>query len=137
VKPERVPEPERRERDALLSWHVAKAGGTKSGPTPRTPATKPFIAGILNGVDGRVLIVPYGASERLTVAPEPPSDGSPAIHWRSANVIDVFEPRGEYVGRISLPHNAAVRFARGDTLWAVLRDDDGINLLQKYLVAWR
>jgi len=62
------------------------------------------------------------------------------VENRAANVFDVFSPKGELLGRITVDgapidelfaSNASVRFA-GRSLWEIERDEEGFSSLVKY-----
>lgn len=52
-------------------------------------------------------------------------------------MFDVFEPDGTYLGRVRPPQNATPKRFRGDDVWTVAEDEDGVKTLVKYRVVWQ
>ena len=58
--------------------------------------------------------------------------------------FDVFEADGTWLGQVEIPENlrysgyptAPPVVIRGDTVWAVTRDDLGVNYVTQHVVAW-
>jgi len=50
--------------------------------------------------------------------------------------FDVFEPDGEYLGRVSAPEGLSARYPppvfRGDTVWAIVRDEYDVQRLNRF-----
>lgn len=134
---------ERRDQTKHLEAQVKFWGGTRSGPLPEIPYTKPPIKGASFDHDGRLWVGVSMPSERYNAPPFARPDGKlyPVVNWREPIAYDVLEPDGTYIGRVVLPYG--VRFldrpvsARGDLLWILAEDDDGIQSIVRYRIVWR
>jgi hypothetical protein len=107
---------------------------------PPIPATKPLIRAVYAGDDGRVWVRLHQPAEQVPFHGSQASDGpSPIPIFREPTVLDVFEEDGRYLGRVTSPFDIA--FApqpvfRGDTVWAVTRDDLEVEYVVRFRVAF-
>lgn len=141
VPPVVVTDAERADHREQLEWDVNRRGGTVTGSMPDIPAVKPYFDGFGYSEDGRILLSVAGPSEKYKPAiPEtPPGEAPPRVlSWRETKrSFDVFEPDGSFVGRLDMLSSTRPASMRGNTLWAIYRDPDGVNFLRKYNVLWR
>ena len=56
----------------------------------------------------------------------------PPARWREPPVFDVFEPDGRFLGMLTLPVRARLMQARGDQVWAIDRDELGVEYVVRY-----
>jgi hypothetical protein len=108
---------------------------------PGIPDTKPPFSTLVTSDEGRVWVTIPQPGERIPEdeldEPRPGPDGSlrPIRRWREPLVFDVFEPDGRYIGRVRAPTGFGMNpspIIRGDTVWAVHRDDLGVQRLARY-----
>jgi hypothetical protein len=54
----------------------------------------------------------------------------------------VYEPDGSYLGQVRIPYSAKLPrigelwVARGDRIWIVESDDDGVQSVHRYRIQW-
>jgi hypothetical protein len=104
------------------------------------PRTKPAFKTLIAARDGRIWVqryvpavrVPWTAEdERNARDPERPLPR----RYREPIVFDVFEPEGRYVGEVRAPEGFSTHpqpVIRGDSVWAVWRDDLGVNHVVRF-----
>lgn len=121
---------EARERIEQRSYAQSQLRGLPGDPVPEVPPTKPFFQFMYMGDDGRIWTRVHVRSQR---------DQSGAIRgpgWHEPITMDVFEPHGAYVGRVRFPDGLNFLRFRGDHIWAVAHDDDGIAYVKRYRARW-
>lgn len=132
---------ERAAQREQLEWDVNRREGTRSGPIPEVPMSKPFFTGFGYSEEGRVLAGVSMPSEKyVPPVPEVRAGQTPprVVPWREVRrAFDVYEPDGTYLGRLELPPNSFPGSMRGNVLWAISRDDDGVNFIRRYRVSWQ
>ena len=141
---ERVYEPARvfpREADHARARTERGIGMTVPGWTwdgPSIPDTKPPLMGLLPGRDGRIWVrVSTESREVENEDHDPDSPSSTPRVWRSPLRFDVFEADGTYLGAVNPPEDFAsnpLPAFDGDDVWAVSRDDLGIQRVVRYRV---
>jgi hypothetical protein len=144
VPPVVVSDAERHDQMAYLEARAKYAGGSRSGPLPAIPRTKPPIQAVRFDYEGRMWVHVHVASERFTPpAPRIPrgrKDPPPVLGWREPHTFDVFEREGTYVGRVVLPSSAMLPItlvpARGDKIWLVEQGEDDIESIVRYRIVW-
>ena len=107
---------------------------------PPIPDTKPAFQQIHPAADGRIWVRVPAPSERYLDAAEQKAEeerlGRPVNPFREPVRFDVFESTGEYLGRVSAPDGFSARWPppvfRGDTVWAVVRDEYDVQRLQRF-----
>jgi hypothetical protein len=142
-----ITDAERADQTAHMNAQADAFGGTRSGPTPKLPREKPPLRSISFDLDGRIWARISQPSERYEPPPVEPPKGRPAppvLKWREPNVFDVFEPTGVYLGRVATPYDLQLMGrsggemiqARGDVVWGINRDADGVDAVRRYRIAW-
>lgn len=152
VPPVAVSDAERADQSAFMDAQATSlasamaGGGARSGPLPDVPRTKQPIRSVQFGNDGRVWVSVSMPSERYDPPPATPARpgqfAPPVLKWREPIAYDVFEPDGSFLGRIVFPWDvgivgAATMQTRGDTLWCVVTDEDGVQMLRRYKIVWK
>ena len=141
---ERVYEPARvfpREADHARARTERGIGMTVPGWTwdgPSIPDTKPPFTGLLPGRDGRIWVrVSTESREVENEDHDPDSPSSTPLVWRSPLRFDVFEADGTYLGAVNPPEDFSSNpfpVFDGDDVWAVSRDDLGIQRVVRYRI---
>ena len=111
-------------------------GWTWDGPS--IPDTKPPFTGLLPGRDGRIWVgVSTESREVENEDHDPDSPSSTPFVWRSPLRFDVFEADGTYLGAVNPPEDFSANpfpVFDGDDVWAVSRDDLGIQRVVRYRI---
>lgn len=111
-------------------------GWTWDGPP--IPDRKPPFTGLYPGRDGRIWVrVSTEAREVENEDHDPDSPFSTPIVWRSPLRFDVFEADGTYLGAVNPPDDFSsnpLPVFDGDDVWAVSRDDLGIQRVVRYRI---
>ena len=111
-------------------------GWTWDGPS--IPDTKPPFTGLYPGRDGRIWVrVATEAQEVENEDHDPESPFSTPFVWRSPLRFDVFEADGTYLGAVNPPEDFSANpfpVFDGDDVWAVSRDDLGIQRVVRYRI---
>lgn len=109
---------------------------------PRIPDTKPPFSDLFVGDDGRIWVVVAAPSEefmsRAEAAEEEHTTGRVVNRYRSPVVFDVFEPSGDYLGRVTTPTQFSLSprpIFRGETVWAVTRDEFEVQRVTRFEMA--
>jgi hypothetical protein len=105
---------------------------------PAIPRNKPVFSSIMCTLDGRIWVLRHVASERRP----PPDSTRPAmaalnVTFFELAVYDVFETSGRLLGTVRIPAGAIQKAARGNDIWAVERDADGVESAVRYRINWR
>ncbi len=111
---------------------------------PSIPGDKGAITSISLADDGRIWVAVARAGERVPQDELPPGPSvrvgvgdapkMPPIRWRDPAVYDVFDPSGEYLGRVAAPSKTTFRTMRGDHVWAVRRDSLDVEQVVRFRV---
>ena len=104
---------------------------------PDIPDLKPAYRGLSVGDDGRIWVTVSQPSE--PVAPEeapsgPPGGGGPLRTWREPTVYEVFEPSGQFLGRVAVPPRANVMRMRGNHAWGAVVDSLDIPYVTRFRI---
>lgn len=144
IRMERTHEPARvfpREADHARARTERGIGMTVPGWTwdgPSIPETKPAFTGLYPGRDGRIwVLVSTEAQEVENEDHDPDSPLSTPLVWRSPLRYDVFEADGTYLGAVNPPEDFSPNpfpVFDGDDVWAVSRDDLGIQRVVRYRI---
>ena len=112
---------------------------------PAIPDTKPPFTDLLSSQDGRIWVRLSQPGERIPEdemdTPQNGPDGKPRAqrHWREPVAFDVFEPDGRYVGMVRAPRGFSMYptpVIRGDTVWAIVRDELDVQRLTRLTVTF-
>ncbi|HYV97463.1 MAG TPA: hypothetical protein VE967_08430 [Gemmatimonadaceae bacterium] len=143
-----VGDDERRDRYDNMVAQVRSLDAASHTPIPEVAHTKLPISRVVFDYDARVWVQVAAPSEKFT-PPEPPAPRPgqrapvPPLRWREPTVYDVFERSGAYVGQVRMPVTSSMRpryidiwVARGDHIWIVERDNDGVESVHRYRIEW-
>ena len=132
AKPVATTSEERSDYEERSTWNMRQTDPTWRWSGPGVPATKPAIASLTVADDGRIWVSVSRPGERLPEGEQPSGPTvragtgdfpkPPPQKWRDPIVYDVFDPSGEYLGRVPAPPKTSFRTMRGDHIWAVRRD---------------
>jgi hypothetical protein len=105
---------------------------------PAIPDTKPPYRTFFIGDDGRIWAQLHQRGlEREGVETETDDRSLPEPRWYEPVAYDIFEADGHYLGQVAGPQGLSqypTPVARGDTLWAVLRDDLAVQYIERYRI---
>ena len=100
------------------------------------PDEKPFFHALYAAQDGRIWVRRYvEAEKRDDIHPPPEEPGRAVLTWREPDTYDVFEPDGTFLGSVALPVSFTPMFIRGERLWGIDRDEDGLQRVLRLRVA--
>jgi hypothetical protein len=106
---------------------------------PPIPDSKPAYEGFYPAQDGRIWVHVPARSVRYMDAAEQKAEeervGRAVNPFREPVRFDVFEPTGEYLGEVSAPDGFSrwpQPVFRGDTVWAVVRDEFDVQRLHRF-----
>ena len=105
---------------------------------PRIPDHKPVFTDLLVGREGRIWVRLSTEGQRVENEDHDPGNPfSEAVTWRESTRYDVFEPDGTYLGAVVPPDDFSTSpdpvFA-GDHVWAVTRDELGVERVVRYRI---
>jgi 6-bladed beta-propeller len=112
---------------------------------PSIPDSKPPFVDLLAAADGRIWVRLSEPGERIPAdelnTPQKGPDGKPRAQklWREPVAFDVYEPDGRYVGLVMSPRGFSMHPApviRGDTVWAIVRDELDVQRLTRLRVTF-
>lgn len=110
---------------------------------PPIPDVKPAYEGFLVSEEGRVWVRVSVPSERHLSEDERRAEEErlerPVNPYRTPAVFDVFEPTGEYLGRVTTPDGFTTYpqpVIRDRTVWAVVTDDLDVARLHRFTVTF-
>lgn len=107
---------------------------------PAVPEVKPPFQELLAASDGRIWVALHGPGRLVSEGRADPAGGpeEPAV-WAEQVRFDVFEADGRYLGMVDAPEGLSLfpqPVIRGDTVWAVLRDDLDVQRIGRFQVQW-
>lgn len=129
VEPVPVQAEERRNAEERAIWNMRSVDPGWRWNGPAIPDRKPPFRDILVGGDGRIWVAVSTTGERIPpelVEERGSGERPPPMRWREPVAFDVFEPDGSFLGRARAPVGFSLYptpAIRGDTVWAVVRDD--------------
>lgn len=130
-------EKEERERRIVENFRRMVPGWKWNGPP--IPEIKPPFGSITVDEDGRLWVsvrqpgYPYRTEQEAREEEE--RTGRPQMRYRERAVFDVFDAEGRFLGPVTVPEDFQTRpvpVARGDTVWAVTRDELGVPRVVRY-----
>jgi hypothetical protein len=110
---------------------------------PPIPDQKPAFSSFFAGLDGRIWVQRPAPGELIPEGEldEPRALGNgvtmPPQRYREPVVYEVFEPDGRFLGTVRAPKGFSAwprPVARGDFVWAIVRDDLGVNRIQRFRI---
>ncbi|HSG08933.1 MAG TPA: hypothetical protein VLA36_11290 [Longimicrobiales bacterium] len=105
---------------------------------PAIPDEKPAFSGILAGRDGRIWVrVPRPGVEGEDLDYDPKDPDAVPDRWTEPVAFDVFEEDGTYLGQVDAPQGFSpypTPLFDGDNVWAVTRDDLGVQRVVRYRI---
>jgi hypothetical protein len=111
------------------SW-IGSGAAAEFAPLFETGTTKPPIAQVLPGRDGRIWV-------RLHAPSEASFDAEGDERWAERESrFDIFTPEGEHVGYVTGPPDIDVRDARGDTLLTTRTGPFDIPIVERFIIDW-
>lgn len=132
---------EREEQERRISENFRRQYPGWRWNGPPIPDTKPPFTNIFVGDDGRIWVqvsqqgVPVMTAEEAR--DEEDRTGRPAMRFRPPVAFDVFEPDGTYLGMVRAPSDFQLTpepVARGDYLWAVVRDELDVPSIVRFRI---
>jgi hypothetical protein len=148
VKAEAVSSHERDSARAAVEQRMRRTDPSWSWNGPEIPSTRPYYAGLAVGEDGRIWVpvvpelAPTIGSVSTTMGTTgfgrtgPPPSQSATGTPRPA-LFDVYEPDGSYVGQVQVPPRVSTAVRRGDYLWGIQLDDDDVQHVVRFRIAWK
>jgi hypothetical protein len=101
---------------------------------PPLAPSKPAFRELQVDADGRIWVHRYAPAEHHPAFVDASTDfGWPNRNWLEPVRHDVLDPRGAFLGTVTLPHRAQILFARGPHLWT--RELGGLD--EHYVVRYR
>ncbi|UCC82146.1 MAG: hypothetical protein JSW46_14295 [Gemmatimonadota bacterium] len=138
-EPVRVLPAEKEERERISTANSRQTQPNWRWNGPPIPDTKPPFGGMLIGDTGRVWVLLHQEAYQIELAEdynEPESLGEiPERTWLEPVAFDVFEPEGRYLGMVRAPRGFSTYprpVIRGDTVWAVVRDDLDVPYIKRF-----
>ncbi len=135
---------EKAEREAIMTASMRQTQPDWRWNGDPIPDTKPPYRGLYVGQDGRIWVLLHQEAEKVAEAEPateaPPHGEIPEQTWIEPVAFDVFEPDGRYLGMVRAPEGFARYprpYMRGDTVWAVVRDDLEVPYVVRFHVQHR
>jgi hypothetical protein len=130
-RPNVVPTPvttkERASARSAVETYMRKGEPTWRWSGPDVPSVKPAFTAIRVSQDGQLwLRVPLA----IGAAPDAESHPQPAV-------FDVIVPDGRYIGSVAIPAEMTPYVMRGDLVWGVTSDTDGVQSIHRCRVSWK
>jgi len=108
---------------------------------PPIPDVKPPYANLLTSQEGRIWVQIHAASERYMNADDQRAEElrleRPVNPYREPIVFEVFEPTGQYLGRVETPDGFSLYprpVIRDMTMWGVIRDELDVARVHRFRV---
>lgn len=136
VEPTPVAAGEKREEEAAATRNMRFTDPNWRWNGPAIPDQKPYFEQIFPADDGRIwLLVELEGFERDDPDYDPSDPDAVENRWRARRAFDVFEADGTFLGRVDVPEDLGIYptpVIRGDRLWAVTRDELGVQRVVRY-----
>jgi hypothetical protein len=103
----------------------------------RVPDVKPAWSAVFAGQDGRIWVKVPLASEPYepTKAEMAANPNMGMVWWRDPVAYNVYESDGTLLGRVRV-HYGRILATRGDRVWAVQEDSDGVQRVKGFHIEW-
>jgi hypothetical protein len=102
---------------------------------PPVPEIKPFFNTISVTQEGRIWVHVNQPSQRVVFdSPPQPPGTPPRTGWSAPIAHDFFEADGTFLGRLRAPQGATMRVIRGNHVWGILRDEDGVQSVARWRI---
>jgi hypothetical protein len=148
VPPVVVSDAERSDQRAHMEAQAAALPGTRSSAIPDVPREKQLVRYFDFDLDGRIWVSVSQPSERFDPPPPPPARAGAApqsvLRWREPTLYEVLEPNGTFIGRVAIPSDVRLEVvawtpiqSRGEHVWGVATDSDGVQSVRRYRITWR
>lgn len=138
--PVRVDPDERANERERIVANMRNVDPSWSWDGPPIPDTKPAFRDVWADLDGRVWVLLHTEGEPIPAEEiEEPEDprARPPDRWRESMAFDLFEPDGTWRGTVRAPDEMSLHprmAARGDRVWAVVRDELDVPYVVRYRV---
>ena len=137
-EPIAIPEAERDHHRERVTRNIRRMQDDWSWNGPPLPETRPPFRGLVAGRDGTIWVQLW--TEARSVANEqhnPDNPFSDEVIWESPVRYDVFGPDGTYLGALTPPDDLLATpepIFDGDRVWAVARDELGVQRVVRYRI---
>jgi hypothetical protein len=129
---------EKAERERIMTANMRRTEPGWRWNGPPIPDTKPPYTGFYVGAHGRIWVQLHQEAYQIEPA-EPERELAPGEiperTWLEPVAFDVFEPTGRYLGMVHAPKGFSTYptpVIRGDTVWAVVRDDLDVPYINRF-----
>jgi len=130
-------EAEERRRDKTARFQRQYSGWRWNGPD--IPDTKPPFTGLFASDEGNIWVQlsqeGFPTMTEAEARAEEQRTDRPQLRFRAPPAFDVFSPEGEYLGHVKPPRSFRTSpepIVRGDTVWAVTRDELGVARIVRF-----
>lgn len=135
-------EKEEQERRISENFRNQYPGWRWNGPP--IPDTKPPLRDVFTGEDGRIWVLLSQPGEPTMTEAEAREEearsGRPVLRFLEPALFDLFEPDGRYLGPVRAPRDLRMSpepVARGETMWAVTRDELDVPTIVRFRIVPR
>lgn len=136
VKPEEAEERRRRETSNMQRQY---SGWRWNGPD--VPNTKPPFTELFVSAEGNIWVQlsqeGYATMSEADARAEEQRTNRPQVRFTEPAAFDVFSPDGAYLGHVQTPRSFRTRpepLVRGDTVWAVTRDELDVARIARFRI---
>jgi hypothetical protein len=136
VKPEEAAE---RERNQTAQFRRSFGSWTWNGPA--IPDTKPPFRNLFTSAEGNIWVVVSQEGQPTMTEEEAREEEQrtsiPPIRFHEPLAYDVFAPDGRFLGHVTVPQTLTEwvePIVRGDTVWAVARDDLDVATIVRFRI---
>lgn len=128
---------ENAEQRAFIEFMLKRTDPDWSWSGPDLPAVKAPLTDLRVSPDGQIWARIPLPSERIPEAErQPVREGRPPpASWQGLSGWEVFDPEGRVMGRVEIPARARLIEVRGDRVWVLDRDADGLPAVVRFRIA--